>query len=109
MSGTKGENRIKLFGLSDIANSREFFGIKAVFNDITNYNYKNNGSLYTIGVVNTQYFLKYNSERAVYLRNLKNNLDPEDLLNSYRLIKAKMRSWRLGLLFWIAKRLYKTA
>ncbi|NVM19033.1 MAG: FAD-binding oxidoreductase [Candidatus Lokiarchaeota archaeon] len=109
MSGAKGENRIKLFGLSDIANSREFFGIKAVFNDITNYNYKNKDSLYTLGVVNTQYFLKYNPERADYLRKLKNKLDPEDLVNSYRLVKAKMRPWRLGLLFWIAKLLYKTA
>ncbi|MFX0010919.1 MAG: FAD-binding oxidoreductase [Candidatus Hermodarchaeota archaeon] len=109
MSGVKGENRIKLFGLSDIADSREFFGIKAVFNDITNYNYENKDSLYTIGVVNTQYFLKYNPERANYLRNLKNKLDPEDLLNSYRLVRAKMRPWRLGLLFWIAKRLYRTA
>ena len=109
MSGAKGENRIKLFGLSDIADSREFFGIKAVFNDITKNNYENNDSLYTLGVVNTQYFLKYNPERAEYLRNLKNQFDPEDLVNSYRLVKAKMRPWRLGLLFWIAKLLYRTA
>ncbi|MFX0074181.1 MAG: FAD-binding oxidoreductase [Candidatus Hermodarchaeota archaeon] len=109
MSGTKGENRVKLFGLSDIKDSREFFGIKAVFNDITNDNYQKNDSLYTIGVVNTQYFLKYNPKRADYLRNLKNKLDPEDLVNSFRLVKAKMRPWRLGLLFWIAKLLYKTA
>jgi len=109
MSGAKGGNRIKLFGLSDIKNSREFFGIKAVFNDITINNYESKDSLYTLGVVNTFYFLKYDPERAEYLRKLKNKIDSEDLVNSYRLVKAKMRSWRVGLLFWIAKRLYKAA
>ncbi|MFX0048082.1 MAG: FAD-binding oxidoreductase [Candidatus Hermodarchaeota archaeon] len=109
MSGPKGGNRIKLFGLSDIKDSREFFGIKAVFNDITINNYENGDSLYTLGVVNTFYFLRFNPERAEYLMKLKNKIDPEDLVNSYRLVKAKMRSWRVGLLFWIAKLLYKTA
>jgi FAD/FMN-containing dehydrogenase len=109
MSGAKGGNRIKLFGLSDIKNSREFFGIKAVFNDITINNYENKDSLYTLGVVNTFYFLRFNPERAEYLIKLKNKLDPEDLVNSYRLVKAKMRTWRVGLLFWIAKLLYRTA
>ena len=109
MSGAKGGNRIKLFGLSDIKNSREFFGIKAVFNDITVWNYENKDSLYTLGVVNTFYFLKYDPEKAEYLRKLKIELDPGDLVNEYRLVKAKMRPWRVGLLFWIAKRLYRTA
>ena len=109
MSGALGGNRIKLFGLSDINDSREFFGIKAVFNDITINNYEKKDSLYTLGVVNTFYFLRFDPERAEYLMTLKNKLDPEDLVNSYRLVKAKMRTWRVGLLFWIAKRLYRTA
>ncbi|TES95421.1 MAG: FAD-binding oxidoreductase [Promethearchaeota archaeon] len=109
MSGAKGGNRVKLFGLSDIKNSREFFGIKAVFNDITINNYENGDSLYTLGVVNTFYFLRFDPERAEYLRQLKNKIDPGDLVNDYRLVKAKMRTWRVGLLFWIAKRLYRTA
>ena len=108
MSGAKGGNRIKLFGLSDIKNSREFFGIKAAFNDITVWNYENRDTLYTIGVVNTFYFLKYDPERADYLMKLKNKIDPDDLVNSYRLVKAKMRTWRVGLLFFIAKLLYRT-
>jgi len=109
MSGAKGGNRVKLFGLSDIKNSREFFGIKAVFNDITIDNYEKKDSLYTLGVVNTFYFLRFNPEKAAYLLNLKNKIDPKDLVNNYRLVKAKMRTWRVGLLFWIAKRLYKAA
>jgi len=109
MAGPKGGNRIKLFGLSDIKDSREFFGIKAVFNDITINNYENKDSLYSLGVVNTFYFLRFNPEKAAYLLNLKNKLDPKDLVNNYRLVKAKMRTWRVGLLFWIAKRLYKAA
>jgi len=109
MSGAKGGNRIKLFGLSDIKNSREFFGIKAVFNDITINNYEKKDSLYSLGVVNTFYFLRFNPEKAAYLLNLKNKIDPKDTVNNYRLVAAKMRTWRVGLLFWIAKRLYKAA
>jgi len=109
MSGAIGGNRVKLFGLSDIKDSREFFGIKAVFNDITINNYENGDSLYTLGVVNTFYFLKFHPEKAAALLTMKNKLDPKDLVNNYRLVKAKMRTWRMGLLFWIAKRLYKAA
>ncbi len=99
-------NRIKLFGLTDLEDSREFFGIKALFHDITLHTYKQNDSLYTMGVVNTMYFLKFHSERASYLKQLKNKLDPDDLLNSYRLVKAKMKWWRVLMLFLIAKLLY---
>ncbi|NVM18025.1 MAG: hypothetical protein HWN80_09930 [Candidatus Lokiarchaeota archaeon] len=51
MSGAKGGNRIKLFGLSDIKDSREFFGIKAVFNDIT-INKKKKGNMFAICLKN---------------------------------------------------------
>lgn len=108
IAGSEGGNRIKLFGLTDIANSREFFGIKAIFHDITMRTYKKNDSLYTIGVVNTLYNLKFNSERVSYLKQLKNKLDPEDRINSYRLVKAKMMWSRFLLLFYIAKILFKT-
>ncbi len=109
MSGAKGGNRIKLFGLSDIKNSREFFGIKAVFNDITINNYENGDNLYTLGVVNTFYSIKFQPEKVAQLTSLKNKIDPEELVNEYRLVKAKMKPWRVGLLFWIAKKLYKAA
>ena len=107
IAGSQGGNRIKLFGLTDINNSREFFGIKAVFHEITLNTYKQGDSLYTIGVVNTLYNLKFNPERVSYLKQLKNKLDPEDLVNTYRLVRAKMRWSRLLLLFYIAKLLYK--
>lgn len=108
IAGSEGKNRIKLFGLSDTRNSREFFGIKAIFHDITLNTYKNlNESLYTIGVVNTLYFTKFNLEKVKSIKKLKNKLDPEDLVNSYRLTKTKMRYWRVLLLFSIAKLLYK--
>jgi len=109
MSGAMGGNRIKLFGLSDIKNSREFFGIKAVFNDITINNYENGDNLYTLGVVNTFYSIRFQPEKVAQLRSLKNKIDPEELVNEYRLVKAKMKPWRVGLLFWIAKKLYKAA
>ncbi|MFX1462187.1 MAG: hypothetical protein ACFFBF_03970, partial [Promethearchaeota archaeon] len=108
IAGSEGGNRIKLFGLTDLNNSREFFGIKAIFHDITMNTYRQNDSLYTIGVVNTLYNLKFNPKRVSYLKQLKKKVDPEDLVNSYRLIKAKMRWSRFLLLFYIAKLLYKT-
>ncbi|MHA1915377.1 MAG: FAD-binding oxidoreductase [Promethearchaeota archaeon] len=101
-----GGNRIKLYGLTDLEDSREFFGIKSLFHDITMNSYKENDSLYTMGVVNTLYFLKFHSDRVSYLKQLKNKLDPEDLLNSYRLVKAKMRWTRFLILFYIAKLLF---
>ena len=107
IAGSNGGNRIKLFGLTDISNSREFFGIKSVFHDITLDTYKQGDSLYTLGVVNTLYNLKFNPERVSYLKQLKNKLDPEDLVNSYRLVKAKIRWNRILILFYIAKLLYK--
>ncbi|MFW9951535.1 MAG: FAD-binding oxidoreductase [Candidatus Thorarchaeota archaeon] len=107
ISGPIGGNRIKLFGLSDINNSREFFGIKSIFHEMTRNIYKQNDSLYTLGVVNTFYFLKFNPKKAFQLKSLKNRLDPKDLVNSYRLVKAKMKSWRIALLFYIARFLYR--
>jgi len=107
MGGPEGGNRIKLFGLSDIANSREFFGIKANFHEMVKHSYKNGDSIYTVGVVNTLYFLMYNAERVKYIQNLKDKLDPEDRLNSYRIVKAKMRIWRVKFLFWVAKFLFR--
>jgi len=106
ISGSQGANRIKLFGLTDITSPREFFGIKAIFHDITLNAYKQKDSIYAIGVVNTLYFLQFNPEEVANMKKLKNKLDPEDLINSYRLIKAKMKYWRVQLLFWIAKLLY---
>ncbi|MGB5909911.1 MAG: FAD-binding oxidoreductase [Promethearchaeia archaeon] len=107
ISGAQGGNRIKLFGLTTIDKPREFFGIKAIFHDITLNTYNQKDSLYTIGVVNTFYFLKFHPEEVAYAQKLKNKLDPEDLVNSYRLVKAKMRSWRVGLLFTMAKLFYR--
>ena len=107
IAGSQGGSRIKLFGLTDLNNSREFFGIKAVFHDITMDTYRQGDNLYTIGVVNSLYNLKFNPERVSYLKKLKNKLDPEELVNSYRLVKAKMRWRRFLLLFYIAKILYR--
>ncbi|WP_457558396.1 FAD-binding oxidoreductase [Candidatus Harpocratesius sp.] len=107
MAGGEGRNRIKLFGLSDIDNSREFFAIKANFNDITNESYANHDSLYTIGVVNTFYFLQFNPEDVKSIKIKKYKLDPNELVNSYRFIRAKMKFWRIKLLFKVAKFLFK--
>ena len=107
IAGVQGGNRVKLFGLTDIANSREFFGIKSIFHNITLDAYKQNDSIYTMGVVNTMYNLKFNPERVSYLKQLKSKVDPDDRVNSYRLIRAKMRWSRVLLLFFIARLLYK--
>ncbi len=106
MAGSGTNNRIKLFGLSDIANSREFFGIKANFHTMTKQAYKQSDKLYTTGVVNTFYHLKFNPEDVANRKALKVKLDPDELVNSYRFVKAKMKFWRVDFLFWVAKFLY---
>jgi hypothetical protein len=108
MAGSDGGNRIKIFGLSDIANPREFFGIKSVFHDITMDSYANGDSVYALGVVNTMYNLKFRPVEVGKTKMLKFKLDPEDRINSYRLIKMKMRFWRVSLLFTLAKFLFKS-
>ena len=109
MAGIEGGNRIKIFGLSDIANSREFFGIKANFHDLTKFAYDQQDRLYTVGVVNTFYFIKFKPEEVENRKLLKNKLDPENLVNSYRFVQAKMKYWRIQLLFLVAKFLYIVA
>ncbi|TFH30730.1 MAG: FAD-binding oxidoreductase [Promethearchaeota archaeon] len=106
MAGNGTNNRIKIFGLSDIANSREFFGIKANFHTMTLQTYKQTDRLYTTGVVNTFYHLKFNPADVKIRKTLKAKLDPEELVNSYRFVKAKMKFWRVNFLFWVAKFLY---
>ena len=107
MAGINGGNRIKIFGLSDIEDPREFFGIKANFHDLTKFAYNQQNRLYTIGVVNTFYFIKFNPDGADTIKTLKNKLDPDNLVNSYRFVQAKMKYWRIQLLFYIANFLYK--
>jgi hypothetical protein len=50
---------------------------------------------------------KYRREVVNQRKILKNKLDPKDLFNSYRIIKARMKHWRISLLFTVAKMLYK--
>ncbi|MBN2156934.1 MAG: FAD-binding oxidoreductase [Candidatus Lokiarchaeota archaeon] len=109
IAGANGKSRIKLFGLSDIENSLEFFGIKANFNLMAQKSYKMGDGIYTVGVVNTFYQLLFNMERVKYMRKLKNSVDPDDRINSYRITKTKMRLWRVKLLFFIGKLLYRWA
>ena len=85
----------------------EFFAIKAFFHDLAVKSFNQGDKLYTIGIVNTLYLLKYKPEEVKERKILKEKLDPKDLLNSYRLVKAKMKFWRVSLLFKTAKFLYK--
>jgi len=107
IAGAEGKSRIKLFGLSDIENSLEFFGIKANFNLMAQKSYKSGDEIYTIGVVNTFYQHLFNMARVKYMQKLKDSVDPDDRVNSYRIIKTKMRLWRVKLLFLVAKMLYR--
>ena len=107
MAGSHGGNRMKIFGLSDIADSREFFGIKSYFHELTKLVYGQEDRLYTVGVVNTFYYLKFDPSGADHKKALKNKLDPDSLVNSHRFVLAKMKYWRVQLLFWVAKALYK--
>jgi len=107
ISGIEGWSRVKIFGLSDIDRPIEFFTVKAFLHDLSKIAFKQGDNLYTIGVVNTFYLRKYRREVVNQRKILKDKLDPKDLFNSYRIIKARMKHWRISLLFGVAKMLYK--
>jgi FAD/FMN-containing dehydrogenase len=107
ISGEKGWTRLKIFGLTDINRTLEFFAVKAFLHDLSVQAFNQGDKLYTIGVVNTFYLLKFKKEEVLKWKALKDKLDPKNLFNSYRLVEAKMKFWRVALLFKIAKSLYK--
>lgn len=107
ISGELGWSRVKIFGLSDVSKPKEFFTVKALLHDLAVYAFKSGDRLYTIGIVNTFYLLKYKPEEIKKWKILKEKIDPYHLMNSYRLIKARMKFWRVSLLFNTAKLLYK--
>jgi glycolate oxidase len=107
ISGEEGWSRVKIFGLSDITRPIEFFTVKAFLHDLSMKAFKQGDSLYTIGIVNTFYLRKYKQELVKERKVLKDKLDPKDMFNSYRIIKARMKLWRISLLFTTAKLLYK--
>ena len=109
ISGEEGQSRIKVFGLSDITRPVEFFSVKAFLHDLSMEAFKQGDSLYTIGIVNTFYLLKYRRELVDQRKILKKKVDPKNLFNSYRIVKARMKHWRISLLFTIAKLLYHTS
>jgi len=107
ISGEKGYSRIKIFGLTDIDKPREFFTVKAFLHDLSIKAFNQGDSVYTVGIVNTFYLLKYRPDEVSRIKKLKDKYDPSDLFNSYRIIKAKMKFWRISLMFNTAKFLYK--
>ncbi|MFW9895612.1 MAG: FAD-binding oxidoreductase [Candidatus Thorarchaeota archaeon] len=107
ISGEKGWTRVKIFGLTDISRPREFFTVKAFLHDLAVQAFVQGDRLYTIGIVNSFYLLKYKPEEVRNWKKLKDKLDPKHLFNSYRLVEANMKFWRVALLFNTAKFLYK--
>jgi FAD/FMN-containing dehydrogenase len=107
ISGAKGSTRIKVFGLTDIDRPLEFFTVKAFLHDLSVKSFKAGDELYTIGIVNTFYLHKFKPHEVLKRKSLKLKLDPKDLFNSYRIIDKRMKFWRISLLFWTAKLLYK--
>jgi len=107
ISGADEWSRVKIFGLTDIDRTREFFTVKAFLHDLSVKAFNQGDGVYTIGVVNTFYLRKFRAEEVSKRKILKQKLDPKDLFNSYRVIKARMKFWRISLLFKTAKLLNK--
>ncbi|MHA2006749.1 MAG: FAD-binding oxidoreductase [Promethearchaeota archaeon] len=107
ISGEKGWTRIKVFGLTDLDRPIEFFTVKAFLHDLTVQAFNQGDRIYTIGIVNTFYLLKYKPDEVLKWKTLKRKLDPKNLFNSYRLTNARMKFWRVSLLFSVAKLLNK--
>ncbi|MFX0027784.1 MAG: FAD-binding oxidoreductase [Candidatus Hermodarchaeota archaeon] len=107
ISGEEGFTRVKIFGLTDLSKPIEFFTVKALLHQFAVKAFNQGDQLYTIGIVNTFYLLKYKPEEIKRWKVLKDKLDPKNLFNSYRLTEARMKFWRVSLLFKTAKILYK--
>ncbi|MFW9876205.1 MAG: FAD-binding oxidoreductase [Candidatus Thorarchaeota archaeon] len=107
ISGEIGYTRVKIFGLTDLSKPLEFFTVKAFLHDLAVKAFTQGDRLYTIGIVNSFYLLKYKPEEVKKWKILKDKLDPKNLFNSYRLTEARMKFWRVSLLFKTAKILYK--
>ncbi|MFX0057773.1 MAG: FAD-binding oxidoreductase [Candidatus Hodarchaeota archaeon] len=107
ISGTLGWTRVKIFGLSDIAKTSEFFTVKALLHDLSIQAFTQGDRVYTIGIVNTFYLFKYRRELVSKRKILKKLLDPKDLFNSYRIVNTRLKFWRISALFNTAKLLYK--
>jgi FAD/FMN-containing dehydrogenase len=107
ISGETGFTRVKIFGLTDIGRTLEFFAVKAFLHDMSVYAFNHGDRLYTIGIVNTFYLLKFKKDEVLERKLLKNKIDPKNLFNSYRLVEAKMKYWRVSLLFNTAKLVYR--
>ncbi|MFX1277939.1 MAG: FAD-binding oxidoreductase [Promethearchaeota archaeon] len=107
ISGDKDFTRVKIFGLTDLSKPIEFFTVKAFLHEFAVNAFNKGDRLYTIGIVNTFYLLKFKPEEVKKWKILKEKLDPMNLFNSYRLTEARMKFWRVSLLFKTAKILYK--
>lgn len=107
ISGPLGWSRVKIFGLSDIERTSEFFTVKAFLHDLSIQAFTQGDRVYTIGIVNTFYLFKYKPQLVSKMKTLKNFLDPKDLFNSYRIVNTRLKFWRVSLLFNTAKLLYK--
>ncbi|MHA2089156.1 MAG: FAD-binding oxidoreductase, partial [Promethearchaeota archaeon] len=82
ISGEKGWTRVKIFGLTDINRPIEFFTVKALLHDLSVQAFNQGDRLYTIGIVNTFYLLKYKKDEVLNWKGLKDQLDPKHLFNS---------------------------
>ena len=107
LTGEAEFSRIKIFGLTDIDRTLEFFAVKAFLHNLAVKAFKQGDRLYTIGIVNTFYYLKFLPDVVAKKKILKEKLDPKHLFNSYRITKATMKYWRISLLFKTAQLLYK--
>jgi hypothetical protein len=107
ISGINDWSRIKIFGLADITKPRNFFAIKSLLHNQVLSAFKQGDQIYTIGIVNTFYLHKFTPKIVAKKKILKMKLDPKDNFNSYRIIKTRMKFWRISLLFNTAKFLYK--
>jgi FAD/FMN-containing dehydrogenase len=92
--------RLQLFTPTDNDKIIHFLASKGILHKIIKKIYKSNkGNVYTYGMLNSIYLHKYEKDKLNYWREQKKRLDPNYILNPYKIITLKTSFWRINLIF----------
>lgn len=92
--------RLMLFTPTDNKYMNHFLSSKAILHKIVKKAYQSDDSrVYTYGLLNTLYLLKFEKEKRADFKELKATLDPNAILNPCKLTSRKVRFRRINTIF----------
>ncbi|MFW9907622.1 MAG: FAD-binding oxidoreductase [Candidatus Thorarchaeota archaeon] len=97
--GANTKFRFCAFAPSDHRHWMHFMSGKSMLHHLVKEAYRNGAKLYTLGLQNTVYLKKYQPEDYKLYRQLRDEWDPQKLMNPDKLTNANMTYRRLNLMF----------